>query len=167
MFRAPVFIDFEASSLADDSWPIEVGISWLDSKRVTTHSSLIRPRPEWPESAWHADSAKIHNIPRSDLDGAPSADHVSTWLYELIAGRPLVSDAPPFDERWLQVLAGNQDWCKVHHLRDALWWAFSSDGQINPGKLARAYKFIAGHKTEHRAGPDAAAHAYAWRTAMS
>lgn len=166
MFETPVFIDIEASSLSPDSWPIEVGIAWLEDMKVITHSSLIRPKPEWPESAWHADSAKIHNIPRSALANAPQADDVVVWLEDLVDGRPLVSDAPPFDERWLKQITGDQEWCKVYPLEQALWWAFSEEGKINPGKLRRAYKHRASHKTVHRAADDAAAHAYAWRNAM-
>ncbi|MEY8799105.1 hypothetical protein AB9K35_02085 [Leisingera sp. XS_AS12] len=36
----PVFIDFEASSLAPKSWPIEVGIAWVDSGRVAAEAKL-------------------------------------------------------------------------------------------------------------------------------
>lgn len=47
------FLDFEASSLAPDSWPIEVGLSWIDHNlQVQTYHSLIQPVPEWPEHAW-------------------------------------------------------------------------------------------------------------------
>tara|TARA_R110002020_G_C16320147_1_gene774726 strand:- start:11329 stop:11832 length:504 start_codon:yes stop_codon:yes gene_type:complete len=166
MFETPVFIDIEASSLAADSWPIEVGVAWLEGKRVIKHSSLIQPKPEWPEAAWHVDSAKIHNIPREDLNNAPLADDVAVWLAELVDGRPLVSDAPAFDERWLRQITGDQEWCKVYPLQEALWWAFSDEGKINPGKLRRAYKHRVSQKTVHRAADDAAAHAYAWRNAM-
>ncbi|SFD95253.1 hypothetical protein SAMN04488523_1045 [Sulfitobacter brevis] len=166
MFKTPVFIDFEASSLAEDSWPIEVGLAWLDGRKIITHSSLIRPRPDWSPNAWHEDSAKIHKIPLVDLNDAPVTEEVAGWLYKLIAGRPIISDAPSFDERWLRMLAGEQSWCKIHSLDEALTWAFSSQGKIEPGKLGLAYRIMASQDTLHRAGPDAAAHAQLWRKLM-
>lgn len=67
------FLDFEASSLDEDSRPIEVGLSWIDRNlEVQTFESLIRPAPEWTEHAWSPVSAKVHNIPRRDLDDAPN-----------------------------------------------------------------------------------------------
>ncbi len=72
--KGPVFIDFEASSLSEDSWPIEVGISWIEGGRVATHSRLIRPRPDWFEDDWDVESAKVHRIPRSELINAEPAD---------------------------------------------------------------------------------------------
>ncbi|QCO54618.1 hypothetical protein EOK75_01610 [Pseudorhodobacter turbinis] len=38
-------LDFEASSLSQESWPIEVGLSWLADGEVQTWSTLIRPTP--------------------------------------------------------------------------------------------------------------------------
>lgn len=39
-----VFIDFEASSLDSDSWPIEIGLSWIEPDgSVTSFGKLIRP----------------------------------------------------------------------------------------------------------------------------
>lgn len=165
VFRT-VFIDFEACSLADDSWPIEVGLAWLDGERVLTDSSLIRPRPDWPESSWSSASEAIHGIPREALDAAPAADQVARWLAERVNGHSLVSDAPDHDGRWLRQLVGDQDWAEVFSLHDALWRAFSADGEIAPGLLHRAYGFRRKHKPAHRAAADAAAHAYAWRAAL-
>jgi len=45
-------LDFEASSLSQDSWPIEVGLSWLAGGEVQTWSTLIRPAPDWNLSEW-------------------------------------------------------------------------------------------------------------------
>lgn len=165
LFRV-MFVDFEACSLADDSWPVEVGVAWLEGERVMMDCSLIRPRPDWPESSWSSESEEIHGIPRSVLDVAPAADQVARWLAGRVHGRSLVSDAPEHDGRWLRQLVGDQDWAEVYNLHDALWQAFSADGAIAPGKLHRAYHFRRKHKPAHRAGADAAAHAYAWRAAL-
>jgi DNA polymerase III subunit epsilon len=47
-------LDFEASSLTDKSWSIEVGLSWLETGEVRTWSSLIRPAVGWGLSDWSA-----------------------------------------------------------------------------------------------------------------
>ena len=41
-----VFLDFEASSLSDDSYPIEVGWVFEDGR---TEAHLIRPAPAWTD----------------------------------------------------------------------------------------------------------------------
>jgi hypothetical protein len=42
-----VFLDFEASSLAKDSYPIEVG--WVFEGGTGAESWLIRPAPDWTD----------------------------------------------------------------------------------------------------------------------
>ncbi len=164
--KKPVFIDFEASSLSQFSWPIEVGIAWLEGKRVVSESKLIHPRPEWPEDDWNPVSEEVHGIPRADLDGANSADDVVSWLLEAIAGRTLVSDAPEFDQRWLDRLLGGPG-PQIDDFDRVLWMAFShEDGTIAPGRLNKAYKNRLTRQTIHRAGDDAAGLCYAWRAGL-
>ncbi len=163
---SPVFIDFEASSLSAESWPIEVGIAWLEDKRVVIESKLIRPRPEWPEKDWNPVSEQVHGIPRADLDDAGSADDVAAWLLEVIAGRSLVSDAPEFDQRWLDYLLGGPG-PQINDFDRVLWMAFSrEEGIISPGRLNKAYKNRLTRPTIHRAGDDAAGLCYAWRAGI-
>ncbi|UWR55513.1 3'-5' exonuclease [Phaeobacter inhibens] len=163
---SPVFIDFEASSLSVESWPIEVGIAWLEGKRVISDSKLIRPRSEWPEDDWNPVSEEVHGILRADLDGANSADDVASWLLEAIAGRTLVSDAPEFDQRWLDRLLGGPG-PQIDDFDRVLWMAFShEDGTIAPGRLNKAYKNRLTRRTIHRAGDDAAGLCYAWRAGL-
>lgn len=164
--NSPVFIDFEASSLSSASWPIEVGVAWLDGKKVIVESKLIRPRPEWPEDDWNPESEAVHNIPRSELDAADSADNVSAWLLETVAGRTLVSDAPEFDQRWLDRLLGKPG-PTIDDFDRILWMAFSSeDGTVAPGRLNKAYKNRLNRKVLHRAGDDAANLCYAYRAGV-
>ncbi|SDY84619.1 Exonuclease [Citreimonas salinaria] len=158
------FLDLEASGLGPDSWPIEVGVAWLDGRRVIRHSSLIRPRAEWPEDAWSQVSAQVHGIPRSVLNDAPDADEVAEWFLDLVGDRALVSDAPDHDGMWLQrLLRERRD---IFLLHDVLLRAFGEEGEVAPGRLHRAYKNRRSSKPSHRAGDDAAAHAHAWRAAL-
>lgn len=101
-----VFIDFEASSLSVDSWPIEVGLAWIDRHdQLKTWSELIRPDPAWDLDDWSWQSETIHRIRLKDLMslGRP-AFQVAREFADRTAGHKLVSDAPPFDGRWMSRL---------------------------------------------------------------
>ena len=99
----PVFIDFEASSLSPDSYPIEVAWGSCDSD---LRSYLIDPSGvdswvEWDEFA----EAEIHRISRSMLfsEGVPTHT-VARALSESIGGTVVYSDAPEFDTFWMERL---------------------------------------------------------------
>jgi DNA polymerase III epsilon subunit-like protein len=168
--KGPVFIDFEASSLSPNSWPIEVGLAWLDGKKVIIESKLIRPREEWSEDDWNPESEAVHNIPRSDLDDAEHAEDVARWLIEIVDGRTMVSDAPEFDQRWYDRLMRSIEeppHAKLDDFDRILWMAFSTeDGTVAPGRLNKAYKNRLTRPTIHRAGEDAANLCYAWRAGI-
>lgn len=67
-------LDFEASSLSAESWPIDVGISWIEGNQVQTWSSLIRPASVWERADWSKQSEAVHGISMSDLiDGFANA----------------------------------------------------------------------------------------------
>lgn len=103
-----LLIDFEASGLGPGSWPIEVGLSWVEAERVQVWSSLIRPEPGWDPDAWDPVSEEIHGIPMSDLRDAPTARSVAEGLLTRVAGRPVFSDAPDFDLKWARRLLDAQ-----------------------------------------------------------
>jgi hypothetical protein len=95
-----VFIDFEASSLGRDSYPIEVGWVFADGR---SEGHLIRPAPGWTD--WAADAEAIHHIPRSTLerDGTPH-DVVAARMIEALTGHQLYASAPSWDGKWLSAL---------------------------------------------------------------
>ncbi|UWQ44194.1 3'-5' exonuclease [Leisingera aquaemixtae] len=157
----PVFIDFEASSLSPGSWPIEVGLAWLDERKVVVESRLIRPKPEWPEDDWNPASEEVHGISRSDLDDAATADDVASWLWETVAGRQLVSDAPEFDQRWLDRLL-DRPGPLIDDFDRVVWQAFSDCGEVKAGRLHRVYEKRMNRPIRHRAGDDAAGLCQAW-----
>ncbi|MDO5614129.1 MAG: hypothetical protein Q4G14_12940 [Paracoccus sp. (in: a-proteobacteria)] len=95
-------IDFEASSL--DGWPVEVGLAWCDGGQVRVWSSLIRPEPDWDMALWDMQAEEIHGITRAQLDDAPDVAQVAAALMGHIGARGLVSDAPGFDQFWLDQL---------------------------------------------------------------
>ena len=53
----PIFIDFEASSLGETSYPIEFGVCFENRE---SESFLIRPHSGW--SDWNQSAQKIHGI---------------------------------------------------------------------------------------------------------
>jgi len=95
-----VFIDFEASSLSDDSYPIEVGWVFEDG---AGEAYLIRPAPGWDD--WDPKAEAIHGIPRPHLleRGAPHAE-VAQRMMSVLAGHDLFASAPSWDGKWLSAL---------------------------------------------------------------
>lgn len=99
----PCFIDFEASSLNPESYPIQVAWSLPDG-RVFDH--FIDPRwvtnwTDWDDEAeW-----EIHRISRALLHdvGAPP-QKVAERMNAMLAGKTLYADGLPFDQYWLDAL---------------------------------------------------------------
>ena len=95
-----VFIDFEASSLAKQSYPIEVAWVFEDGE---AESHLIRPLPGWTD--WDDSAAAIHGITRQQLDAeGTSADAVARHVLERLSGHDLYASSPSWDGKWLSVL---------------------------------------------------------------
>ena len=154
------FLDFEASSLDDDSWPIEIGIAWIESGLVLCESKLIRPDPDWNKDAWSEASADIHGLSLDVLavDGAKAQD-VATWFKARNRGIA-ISDNPEFERRWLIRLLATAPPFPAVQILD-----FDSYVRMtlpNAGAVARVYDTLKQEPTPHRAGPDAARLARAW-----
>ncbi len=95
-----VFLDFEASSLSDRSYPVEV--AWV-FQGGRTESHLIRPTPEWTD--WDEEAEAIHGISRETLagEGRPH-DLVAARMIEALSDHDLFASAPWWDGKWLSVL---------------------------------------------------------------
>ena len=155
-------LDFEASSLSPESWPIEIGLSWLQNDRVQTWHSLIRPVPEWDILDWSAQSAAVHKIAFETLLDAPPAAAVVNDFFNNLAGKVLMSDAPEFEVRWLARLltaAGCVDVPKIADYHDVSFKQFSGLA------LDILYESLTRQPAAHRAGPDSARLAKAWSKA--
>ena len=163
-FQRFAFLDFEASSLDRDSWPIEVGLSWIDdSHEIQTFESLIRPALEWSEEAWSQASALVHNIPRSELETAPHVEVVAEGLLKALDGRIALSDAPPFEQQWLDQLfgaAGVTTHVQIEDFDAMTLAAFS------PRALDFLYERLERVVAPHRAGADSARFAKGWLAGM-
>ena len=95
-----VFLDFEASSLGRNGFPIEVG--WV-AENGSEESHLIRPAPGWEE--WENSAERVHGIPLELLlrEGTPY-DVVARRMLQALEGHALYASAPSWDGQWLSKL---------------------------------------------------------------
>lgn len=151
-----VMLDFEASALHEDSYPIEAGIARWNGPQapIITWSSLIAPDREWVRSGiWILESQRIHGIAPSDLEGAPTPDQVLTRMTSLVGDATFTSDNPYWESKWLKRLgdaAGATALPRVDDLSRRL------DG-VDPEARRRAADHLRRGTHAHRAGPDALA----------
>jgi len=93
------FLDFEASSLSDRSYPIEVAWSRPDG---SIESHLISPAgiKEWTD--WDPAAEKVHGISRQELvANGVAPNSVCDRMIDQLAGKAIYTDAPRFDGAWL------------------------------------------------------------------
>lgn len=96
--RPSYFIDFEASGIAPDSYPIEVAVVYP----VGEYQALIQPASCWDH--WSYDAQDMHDLSREQLvsEGLPPLE-VAMAMNRLFDGKTLCSDNPA-DCFWLDVL---------------------------------------------------------------
>jgi hypothetical protein len=95
-----VFLDFEASSLGDDGYPIEVGWVFEDGR---SESYLIKPAPSWVD--WDPGAEALHGISRATLEAeGVSHDVVAHRLLDRLSDHVVYASAPSWDGKWLSVL---------------------------------------------------------------
>jgi hypothetical protein len=128
-----VFLDFEASSLAKQGYPIEIGWVFEDGAGET---HLIRPAPQWTE--WDGEAEAIHHISREMLaeQGEPH-DEVAQRMVEILSGHDLYASAPSWDGKWLSTLLRAAGLPRhALRLRDSELAQRESATRILSGKLA-------------------------------
>lgn len=92
------FVDFEASGIAPDSYPIEVAVVYPGDD----YQALIQPARYWDH--WSYDAQDMHRISREQLmSEGTTALQVAQELNRLFDGKTLCSDNPA-DCFWLDVL---------------------------------------------------------------
>lgn len=171
-----VFLDFEASSLADDSFPIEVAWVFEDGR---AESFLIKPAPGWVD--WSLEAEEVHKISRAQLtvEGQPH-DLVARRMLAELKGHDLLASAPSWDGKWLSVLlrgAGlprhalrlrDSDLAQAETVRETL------KGRVARDKLGAAVAEVLAQvraargalpPPEHRALPDAERERWLWMEA--
>ena len=95
-----VFLDFEASSLSKNSYPVEVAWVFEDGR---SRSFLIRPAPGWTD--WSGEAEAVHGISREQLvnEGVEVTVIVDEMVRTLF-GQDLYASAPSWDGKWLSTL---------------------------------------------------------------
>ncbi|ATP47026.1 hypothetical protein CR511_24445 [Pseudomonas putida] len=98
MERPSFFIDFEASGIAPDSYPIEVAVV----SNETWFSSLIKPARYWTH--WSFDAQDMHGLTQDQLhQEGDTPVVVARNMNQLFSGQVLCSDSSQ-DSFWFDVL---------------------------------------------------------------
>lgn len=95
-------MDIEASGFGPQSYPIEIAWSNEDGdiQRYLINPSTI---PEWTH--WNPASEQIHGIERQRLErNGWNPAYVANRLYEDLQGKIVYTDAPVFDQQWVEQL---------------------------------------------------------------
>lgn len=155
------FVDFEASSLDLDSWPVEAAILGTSGQG---DAFLIRRHPSWSMGAWDRRSANIHGIALADLQEKGEDWEAGLARLEAKAqGHPVFSDAAEFDQHWLDRLATAAGRAAPFRIRD---WHEALPSGLKP-RVWRAIRAEAGMLAPraHRAAADTKFMLEVWRLA--
>jgi hypothetical protein len=131
--HVPPFLDFEASSLSSNSYPIEVAWSLSDA---SIESYLISPAGMEHWTDWSMLSETIHGISRNKLltDGK-SPQWICQRMNDQLSGRCVYTDNPLYDGMWLAELfsaAGHRVKFKLALIDELLF------GRVYPDPAARS-----------------------------
>jgi len=93
-------VDCEASSLRQESYPIEIGWCLADTAEVESH--LVVPHADWTD--WDPEAEAVHGIGRQVLvDQGLPIDVVAKRMRTALRGRMLYADGT-WDQRWISRL---------------------------------------------------------------
>jgi len=149
-----VVIDFEATALTLESYPIEVGLATSEAPeaRIEVWSTLIAPDASWQLSAqWDPDAERIHGISRWQLRAGAAATAIMDRLNALAGHASTVwCDGGQYDAHWLATLSVVANIEPKFFLRD-LRVIFDAD----PDFEQRYRDILDRSKAPHRAGLDA------------
>ncbi|MFZ3192544.1 MAG: hypothetical protein WA154_04960 [Moraxellaceae bacterium] len=156
----PVFLDFEASSLASGSYPIEV--AW-GSSEDSIESHLISPAAISTWTDWSIVAQQLHCLTREQLlsEGQPPI-WVARRMNEQLADQIVYTDNPDYDGFWLDQLfkrsAGLKAKFRLAHIDDLLLDLISTDtaDRARAVDVLRAMKPMARQSVagQHRASFD-------------
>ena len=149
-----ILLDFEASSLSDDSYPIEVGVAvalTLDEP-IRVWSSLIQPVREWTfRHDWDPAAERVHHIPAALLATGQISSEVAKALNTIIG--PVghaYCDGGHYDGFWLERLF------KAARIEPAFaLWDLARLFLLNRTLFRRFGALLANDEPPHRAGEDA------------
>jgi len=98
--KSMYFIDVEASSLSNDSYPIALAL--IDAFSSTTYKAIIKPMGNW--SDWSIESERVHGIHREMLfRKGERALTVALNLNRILKQETVYCDSP-YDMYWIKKL---------------------------------------------------------------
>lgn len=100
----PRFLDFEASGLGPDGYPIQV--AWSDADGSVSECWLIEPASGWAvEEGWEAAAERVHGIPLATVreQGRPGA-WIAARMNEQLADQTVYVDGGACDQVWCRQL---------------------------------------------------------------
>ena len=153
--RPLVVLDVEASGLPPNTFPIEIGITFVETGKTRTW--LIRPAEEWRSWRWDPAAEAVHGISRAKVEksGLPAVQ-VYHELIEAIAGHEVLTDSPT-DEVWLTVLVRAAGQEALGFTVWSVWNIVELLAGGDDAAIARALDDAErAHPVGHRAGPDSA-----------
>ena len=150
-----IVLDFEASSLSDDSYPIEVGVALaLNSDGpIRVWSSLIQPCREWTSHHdWDPAAERVHHIPASLLATGQTPSEVAKALNAIIGPvGQAYCDGGHYDGFWLERLF------KAARIEPTFaLWDLARLFLLNRTLFRRFGAILDQSAAPHRAGADAA-----------
>jgi len=166
----PLFIDFEASSLNSDSYPIEVAWS-LEDGSIESHLINVHAIKSWRD--WDPYAQDIHGISKQKLfEEGKHPKWVAQRMNEVLTDKVLLTNAYEFDLDWCETLFKAADEYMYFNFGDS-WHVFGRqlNQQSTPDNVLleksvssqrlyeqltqiseQAWKKVAGK--QHRAGVD-------------
>jgi len=149
----PCFIDFEASGLGLDSYPLEVAWSYPDG---TIESHLIQPECTW--RSWSKEAEKLHGLSWIEcmFQGTPPRKLMKILSNIFDERTPVYCDGGALDKMWLEeiYLSGfdNPNFY-LFDTRELLMGLIDNQEDIYEQLKKESRDYIG---KRHRAGPDVA-----------
>jgi hypothetical protein len=149
-------IDFEASSLEHDGYPIEVGLAcWPErDEPVSGWSTLIHPVWDWSSNGhWSTVSAKVHGIRGRDLVERGREPALVAGALNTAIGSGSIGwcDGGPYDAHWMRALFKAAGLTPVFTLGD--WHQLTA--MLGRDVQQRTFEWIERSPPRHRARADA------------
>jgi len=156
LYRQSMYIiDFEASGLSKESYPIEV--AWGDGKHTVT-SFLLNPERMEGWKDWNPLSLEFHGISREKLiSSGEDPKQVAKIMIKELAGKTVYSDEPRYDNMWKDRLLKDSGYdpglIRIKNLKYFLNKMIKATSpKMRFTDLLE--EFSAKTETPHRAGPD-------------
>lgn len=112
-----ITLDIEASGLAPNSYPIEVGVTLKDG---SSWCSLIKPESHWQH--WCKQAEKIHQISQDNIHNhGKSVVEIAKHLNQLLKDKTVYSDCWVLDDKWLRQLYMEAKLTPTFRLRDIVY----------------------------------------------